>query len=58
MSAYRGTVEVFESFDSLAVVVWTVDFESTPESSAPVNAQLEAGIGAGVEGMKADLASA
>src|SRR5262249_1873200 len=33
------------SFDGIGVVVWTVDFESTPENSPVVNAQLEAGIG-------------
>jgi hypothetical protein len=55
VSSYKGTVEVFESFDSLAVVVWTVDFESVPENSASVKSTLEAGIGAGVEGMAADL---
>jgi hypothetical protein len=58
VTSYRGTVEVFESFDGLGVVVWTIDFESTPENSPLVNAQLEAGIGAGLEGMKADLAAA
>ena len=56
VTSYRGTVEVLESFDGLGVVVWTIDFESTPEDSPLVNAQLEAGIGAGLEGMKADLA--
>ena len=58
VTSYRGTVEVLESFDGLGVVVWTIDFESTPEDSPLVNAQLEAGIGAGLEGMKADLAPA
>jgi len=58
VTSYRGTVEVFESFDGLGVVVWTIDFESTPENSPVVSAQLEAGIGAGIEGMKADLAKA
>ena len=56
VASYRGTVEVFESFDGFGVVVWTIDFESTPEDSPVVNAKLEAGIGAGLEGMKADLA--
>lgn len=54
-SSYVGTVEVFTSFDGLAVVVWTVDFESDPEMSGPVAELLEAAIGAGVEGMGADL---
>ncbi|HKQ64944.1 MAG TPA: hypothetical protein VJZ73_08050 [Methylomirabilota bacterium] len=55
MSSYVGTVEVFESFDSLAVVVWTVDFDSTPENSAPVRTTLEKGIGDALLGMNADL---
>ena len=33
VTSYKGTVEVFESFDSLAIVVWTVDFESEPKDS-------------------------
>ena len=56
VTSYRGTVEVFESFDGFGIVVWTIDFESTPENSPVVNTQLEVGIGAGLEGMKADLA--
>jgi len=55
VSFYQGTVEVFESFDSLAVVVWTVDFESEPEVAAGVAAALEAAIGAGIAGMDTDL---
>ncbi len=55
VSSYIGTVEVFESFDSLAVVVWTVDFDSTPENSALVRATLEKGIGDALLGMNADL---
>ena len=58
VTSYRGTVEVFKSFDGLGVVVWTIDFESHRENSPLMNAQLEAGIGAGLEGMKADLAAA
>lgn len=27
---YRGTVEVFASYDGLAVVAWTIDFDSAP----------------------------
>ena len=57
VSSYKGTVEVFESFDALAVVVWTVEFESAPESALSVKSTLEAGIGAGIEGMAADLSS-
>ena len=55
VSSYVGTVEVFESFDSLAVVVWTVDFDSTPENSASVRTTLEKGIGGALLGMNADL---
>jgi uncharacterized protein YndB with AHSA1/START domain len=58
VTSYRGTVEVFESFDGTGVVVWTIDFESTPENTPVVNAQLEAGLDAGIDGMKADLAVA
>jgi hypothetical protein len=55
VSSYKGTVEVFESFDSRAIVVWTVDFESEPKDSASVAKMLQAGIGAGVDGMENDL---
>jgi hypothetical protein len=55
VTAYTGTVEVFESFDTLAVVVWTVDFESTAEDSGPVADLLEAAISDGLAGMGADL---
>jgi hypothetical protein len=58
VTTYRGTVEVFESFDAWAVVVWTVDFESAPEDSAAVAAQLRSGIGDGVDGMEKDLQGA
>ncbi len=27
VTSYIGNVEVFDSFDSLAIVVWTIDFE-------------------------------
>ena len=57
VTSYKGTVEVFESFDSRAVVVWTVDFESEPKDSATVAEALRAGIGAGVDGMEKDLHS-
>ena len=57
VTSYKGTVEVFESFDSRAVVVWTVDFESDPKDSATVAEALRAGIGAGVDGMEKDLQS-
>jgi len=55
VSSYRGTVEVFDSFDSLAVVVWTVDFESNPDDSGKVSETLRTAIGAGVDGMERDL---
>jgi Polyketide cyclase / dehydrase and lipid transport len=55
VTSYKGTVEVFESFDSLAIVVWTVDFESDPKDSPAVAETLRAGIGAGVDGIEKDL---
>ena len=55
VTSYRGTVEVFESFDSRAIVVWTIDFESDPKDSASVAEALRTGIGAGVDGMDSDL---
>lgn len=57
VTSYRGTVEVFRSFDELAVVVWTIDFESSPENSEPVAGLLQASISAGLDGMEADLQS-
>jgi Polyketide cyclase / dehydrase and lipid transport len=55
VTSYRGTVEVFESFDSSAVVVWTVDFESAPQVVDALAGALDAAIGAGIEGMNEDL---
>ena len=55
VSSYLGTVEVFESFDGRAIVVWTVDFESEESVSAEVAQALEAGIGAGIDGLEQDL---
>ena len=55
VTSYKGTVEVFESFDSRAIVVWTVDFESDPKDSSTVAEALRSGIGAGVDGMGKDL---
>jgi hypothetical protein len=52
VTSYKGTVEVFESFDSRAIVVWTVDFDSEPKDSATVAEALRTGIGAGVDGME------
>lgn len=55
--SYKGTVEIFDSFDTLAVVVWTVDFESEPKDSETMAELLKAGIGAGLDGMEKDLSS-
>ena len=52
---YRGTVEVFESYDALAIVVWTADFESTPENSVPIATLVKEAISAGIDGMEKDL---
>lgn len=52
---YRGTVEVFDSYDSQAIVVWTIDFESAPEDSAPVAELVKGAIAAGIDGMEKDL---
>ncbi len=52
---YKGTVEVFRSYDGLAVVVWTIDFESKPEDSASVAEIVRTAIGAGIDGMEKDL---
>lgn len=52
---YRGTVEVFKSYDGLAVVVWTIDFESKPEDSAAVAEIVRTAISAGIDGMEQDL---
>ncbi len=55
VTSYIGYVEVFGSFDSLAVVVWTVDCESEPEASEAVAALLRDAIGAGLDGMESNL---
>jgi Polyketide cyclase / dehydrase and lipid transport len=55
VSSYRGTVEVFTSYDGLAVVVWTIDFESKPEDAAAVAELVHGAIGAGLDGMEKDL---
>lgn len=54
---YRGTVEVFDSFDSAAVIAWTIDFESDPKDSASVAALVKEAISAGLDGMERDLQS-
>jgi hypothetical protein len=55
VSHYRGTVEVFTSYDGLAVVTWTIDFESKPEDAAGVAELVHGAIGAGLDGMEKDL---
>lgn len=52
---YRGTVEVFDSYDSLAIVVWTIDFDSAPEESASVADLVRGAISDGIDGMEKDL---
>lgn len=52
---YKGTVEVFTSYDGLGVVVWTIDFESKPEDSASVAELVQSAISAGIDGMETDL---
>lgn len=52
---YKGTVEIFDSFDSMAVIVWTIDFESDPENSVPVAELVKEAISAGIDGMEKDL---
>lgn len=55
---YKGTVEVFKSYDGLGVVVWTIDFESQPEDAASVAELVRGAISAGIDGMEKDLQSA
>jgi hypothetical protein len=55
VTSYIGNVEVFSSFDSLAVVTWTIDFESEMEVSEAVAALLKDAIAAGLDGMETDL---
>ena len=55
---YKGTVEVFKSYDGLGVVVWTIDFESVPENSASVAELVKGAISDGIDGMEKDLQSA
>ena len=52
---YKGTVEVFTSYDGLGVVVWTIDFESKPENAASVAELVDDAISAGLNGMENDL---
>lgn len=52
---YKGTVEVFKSYDGLGVVVWTIDFESQAEDAASVAELVRGAISEGIEGMEKDL---
>lgn len=58
VSHYRGTVEVFSSYDGLGVVAWTIDFESRPEDAAGVAELVRSAISDGIDGMERDLLSA
>lgn len=55
---YKGTVEVFKSYDGLGVVAWTIDFESAAEDSASVAELVKKAISDGIDGMEKDLQSA
>ena len=52
---YKGTVEVFKSYDGDGIVAWTIDFESKPEDSASVADMVQGAISAGIDGMEKDL---
>ncbi|MGZ8236948.1 MAG: SRPBCC family protein, partial [Methylobacter sp.] len=52
---YKGTIEVFTSYDGLGIVAWTIDFESKPEDSASVAELVQSAISAGIDGMEKDL---
>lgn len=58
VSYYRGTVEVFESYDGLAVVAWTIDFDSKPEDAQAVADLVNGAISDGLDGMNKDLSAA
>lgn len=55
---YKGTVEVFKSYDGLGIVVWTIDFESLPENASSVADIVRGAISDGIDGMEKDLRSA
>jgi len=55
---YRGTVEVFDSYDGRAIVSWTIDFESRPEDSAGVAELVKNAIADGIDGMERELRQA
>lgn len=52
---YRGTVEVFDSYDGQAIVSWTIDFDSEPEDSAGVAELVKNAISDGIDGMEREL---
>lgn len=54
---YKGTVEVFTSYDGLGVIVWTIDFESKAEDVVTVAEVVHTAISEGIEGMEKDLLS-
>jgi hypothetical protein len=58
VSYYKGTVEVFKSYDGLGIVVWTIDFESKPEDASAVAELVRSAISDGIDGMEQDLLSA
>ncbi|QFY45004.1 SRPBCC family protein [Candidatus Methylospira mobilis] len=58
VSYYKGTVEVFKSYDGLGVVVWTIEFESQPDEAASVAELVYGAISDGLDGMEKDLQSA
>jgi len=55
VSYYKGTVEVFSSYDGLGVIVWTIDFESKPEDVDSVAELVRSAIGEGIDGLENDL---
>jgi hypothetical protein len=54
---YKGTVEVFKSYDGFGVLVWTIDFESKPEEAESVAELVRGAISDGIDGMEKDLQS-
>jgi len=52
---YKGTVEVFSSYDGLGIVVWTIEFDSKPEDAVVVAKLVHEAISAGLDGMEKDL---
>jgi hypothetical protein len=52
---YRGTVEIFDSYDGQAVLSWTIDFESKPEDSEAVATLVKGAISDGIDGMEREL---